>query len=56
MKWLRSHTFLLHSTAFVLMTAASVLLYFAARSGDPLAILALIALFAAGSLLALLVP
>jgi uncharacterized membrane protein YraQ (UPF0718 family) len=50
------YSFLLHTTAFLLMVLASVPLYFAARSGNVPLIAALIALFVIGNLLALLAP
>lgn len=52
--WLRRSSFIIHTTAFVLMVLASIPLYFAARSGNVPLIAALIALFVTGNLLALL--
>jgi hypothetical protein len=55
-KWLRKHTFLVQTTAFLLMVGSSIPLFFAAKAGSFPAIAVMIILFVLGNILALLAP
>ena len=53
--WLRKNKFTAHTIAFLLMTLTPLPLYFAARAGFTGLIWALIALFAIGNVLAIVI-